>query len=466
MIQMTSTEVAQLLHTPEDTISPSISFTGISIDTRSLQAGNLFVAIKGSNLNGHDFIEEAQKKGAAFALVDHAHPSSLPQIKVTDTTLALGQIGAAWRNRFQLPIVAITGSNGKTTLKNMIATIMVAACNGDQEKVLATKGTLNNQWGLPLTIANLNQQHRFAAIELGMNHFGEIEYLARLTRPKVAVITNAAASHLEGVGDIAGVAKAKGEIFSGLSQDGIAILNRDDAYFTFWREIVGKRPFITFGFHPDAHVRAVMTHSDRLNEIPQKQSFTIKTSKGDISIRLPLLGKHSILNALAATAATLAVDISIDAIQKGLENISPAQGRLQLHTLKQGLHLIDDTYNANPFSLQAAVNTLASFTGKKILVLGDMKELGKDAPSLHQTAGESIREAGIDFLFTYGELSVNATKAFGEGAYHFNNQDTLLDALKPFIDKQETVETITILIKGSRSMHMEKVVAQLVSYAY
>ncbi len=448
MIQMTLAQAAAIFGLEK--IPAAVEFTGISIDTRTIQPGNLFVALVGSRVDGHDFIAEAYKKGAAAALVSRPIESPLAQIQVDDTILALGKLGAAWRDKFDIPFIAVTGSNGKTTLKNMIASILTAACGGDSTQVLATQGTLNNHIGLPLTLARLNPTHRYAAIEMGMNHFGEIEYLSKLTRPHVAVITNAAAAHLEGLGDIAGVARAKSEIFLGLSKSGFGILNRDDAFFPFWREQISQHSYLTFGFHSDADISATLHEAS-------KTGVTIKTPEGSMEVNLPLLGKHNILNALAATAATLAIGIELNAIKAGLESILPAPGRLQMHLLANGVKIIDDTYNANPFSLQAAVDTLASFTGKKILVLGDMKELGNEAKLLHQTAGEKIRQAGIDYLFTYGELSASTAQSFGEGAYHFNEQDKLLNALKPFLYNQTT-----ILIKGSRSMHMEKVVAGLV----
>ncbi len=450
MIKMTLAHVATQLglkSAPTD-----IEFQGMSIDTRTLQPGNLFIALPGSRVDGHDFIEEANNKGAAAALVTRHTATSLPQLQVEDTVAALGKISAAWRNQFDIPFVAVTGSNGKTTLKNMIAAIMVTACHGDNTRVLATQGTLNNHLGLPLTLARLNQEHRYAAIEMGMNHFGEIAYLTQLTRPSVAVISNAAAAHLEGVGDLAGVARAKAEIFSGLSEKGMAILNQDDAFFSYWRDMLGSHAYLTFGFHPDADVKTI------LPEAPTSQQITLCTPKGQRDVNLPLLGRHNVLNALAATAATLAVGMDLDTIKAGLETIQPAPGRLQLHTLANGVNIIDDTYNANPVSLLAAVNTLAAFTGKKILVLGDMKELGSDEKLLHQAAGEKIRQAGIDYLFTYGELSANTAQAFGEGAYHFNEQEKLVNALKPFLYNQTT-----ILVKGSRSMRMEKVIAGLVT---
>jgi UDP-N-acetylmuramoyl-tripeptide--D-alanyl-D-alanine ligase len=448
MIQMTLSQAASVLGLPQ--LAQDMEFQGVCIDTRKLVPGNLFIALNGEKVDGHDFIDQAKEQGAVAALVSRKVESSLPQLVVDDVTLALGKLGAKWRDQFHIPVVAVTGSNGKTTLKNMIASIMTAACNSDSNQVLATQGTLNNHLGLPLTLSRLNTQHRYAVIEMGMNHFGEIEYLTKLTRPSVAAITNAAAAHLEGVGDIAGVARAKAEIFLGLSPEGIAVLNRDDAHFPYWREQISDRPFITFGFHPDADVTAQLDST-------KNQCINLRTPKGSIEIQLPLLGKHNILNTLSAAAATLAIGIDLTAIKQGIENIQPAPGRLQLHTLANGVNIIDDTYNANPFSLQAAVNTLATFIGKKILVLGDMKELGEEAKLLHQTAGQKIREAGIDYLFTYGDLSESAAQAFGEGAYHFNEQEKLVNALKPFLYNQTT-----ILIKGSRSTHMERVVAGLV----
>lgn len=450
MIQMTLAQMANLLGL--NTVSVDKEFQGLSIDTRTLQPGNLFIALPGSRVDGHDFIDKALQKGATAALVTHQIASPLPQFIVPDPVAALGTLAATWRQQYNIPIVAVTGSNGKTTLKNMISSIMVAACQNQDMHVLATHGTFNNHLGLPLTLARLNKQHRYAVIELGMSNFGEIEYLTNLTKPSVAVITNAAAAHLEGVGDIAGVARAKGEIFSGLSSSGMAILNRDDAFYTFWRELIKHRHYLTFGFHPDADVSVISQEHNA-----QQQAITIRTGQGNITLNLALLGKHNILNTLAAIATALSIGIDLEAIKLGIEKVKPAPGRLQLHSLANGVNIIDDTYNANPFSLQAAINTLATFSGKKMLVLGDMKGLGQDAEALHQAAAEAIRAAGIDYLFTYGELSATTAQAFGDNAYHFNDQKKLIDALKPFLASQ-----ITILIKGSRAMQMEKVVAELI----
>lgn len=449
MIQMTLAEVANTLNTT--TTAGDVTFTGISIDTRTLKPGQLFFAISGNHLDGHAFLEQAKQNGAAAAVVSKLSPCDLPQLVVSDTTQALGLLATAWRQQFNLPIIAVTGSNGKTTLKNMIAAIMVAACNQQTDQVLMTKGNLNNHWGVPLTLLQLNHTHHYATIEMGMNHLGEIAYLTQLTRPQVAIITNAGASHLEGVGSVEGVARAKGEIFSGLNSDGVAILNRDDAFFSFWQGLIANHHYLTFGFHPAADVTAI------IHDAKEVQHITLKTPEGDIDINLPLLGKHNVLNALGAAAATLATGIPLAAIKDGLEHMTPAAGRLQLHKLTEGIRIIDDTYNANPFSLHAAINILANFNGKKILVLGDMKELGEEAIPLHQTAGEEIRHAGIDLLFTYGELTQHTSQAFGSGAQHFKDQQQLVEALKPLLHN-----TTTILIKGSRSMRMEKVVAELI----
>lgn len=451
MINMTLAQAARILGL--NTSAPETTFTGLSIDSRTVTKGNLFAAVKGERVDGHDYLEEARKLGAAAALVSRPVDSTLPQLIVGDMVQALGKLGAAWRNQFNIPIIAVTGSNGKTTTKNMLASIMLAACDGNEEEVLATKGTLNNHFGLPLTLARLNAKHRYAAIEMGMNHFGEIKYLTELTRPTVAIITNAAAAHLAGVGSIEGVARAKAEIFLGLPQDGVAILNHDDDFYAYWREQKGDRKFYSFGFTDQADVNA---QHHEVHE--QHQHLSIKTFAGATDINLPLLGKHNAANAMAAIAACLAVGIKLEAVKKGLENIAPAPGRLLMHTLANGVKIIDDTYNANPFSLKAAVDTLASFNGKKILVLGDMKELGDDAKNIHHQLGKDIRSAGIDYLFTYGDLSANTSQGFGEGAYHFNEQEKLITAVKPLL-----LNTTTILVKGSRSMKMEKVLAGLMA---
>lgn len=449
MIKMSLSEAAKHL---ECTVpSSDLIFQGISTDTRTLVPGNLYVAIRGEQFDGHDFVAEALKKGASAALVSRQVNSAIPQLVVNDTLAAFGKISQIWRQRFSIPIIGVTGSNGKTTLKNMIASILRAACHNDAAHVLATEGNLNNNIGVPIMLSRLNEQHRYAVIEMGMNHFGEIAYLTQLAQPQVAVINNAAEAHLEGLKDVAGVARAKGEIFLGLSKDGTAILNRDDGHFDYWRGLVeneNKHPFLTFGLQNTADVSAT---------IHENQDITIKTPKGKIDVMLQLLGKHNVMNSLAATAAALAINIDLSVIKQGLENVHPAPGRMRSYFLPNGPRVIDDTYNANPFSLQAAVNTLATFSGEKVLVLGDMKELGPDAKQIHFAAGEKIRAAGIDYLFTFGDMTAATTEAFGKNAQHFTDRDKLISALQSHLKTGAT-----ILIKGSRSMRMEKVVAGII----
>lgn len=446
MITFALTEIAHLLNIPapiQDTV-----FTGISSDTRTLFPGNLYIALRGERFDGHDFIEESIKKGAKAILVDHPISFSIPHLIVKDTLLAFGKISEAWRDQFNIPFIGVTGSNGKTTLKNMIATILRAACANPTE-VLATEGNLNNNIGVPIMLSRLNAQHRFAVIEMGMNHFGEIAYLTQLVKPRVAVVNNAAKAHLEGLKDVAGVARAKGEIFLGLEKNGTAILNRDDAHFDYWRGLISQNnAILSFGFSTSADITAVLLENSH---------FIVKTPKGEIEINLPLLGVHNIMNALAATAATIALDVDLSVIKKGLENVHPAPGRMQQYLLNTGTRVIDDTYNANPSSLHAAITTLANVSGTKILILGDMKELGEDAKQHHFDAGIHMQKAGIEYVFTFGELSALTSQAFGQNACHFTEREKLIAAIQSYLQND-----VTILIKGSRSMQMEKIVAGIV----
>ncbi len=451
MINLTLAELAAQLNLPTPPLNAHIK--GISIDTRTLTKGNLYVAIAGEQFDGHDFILQAEQQGASAALVERVAAVPLPQMQVNNTIETLGKIAANWRNQFSLPLIAVTGSNGKTTLKNMIASILLAQAQGNESLVFATKGNFNNHIGLPLTLTRLDKKHRFGVVEMGMNHLNEIAYLTQLTKPAVAVINNAAASHLEGVGgDVAGVARAKGEIFLSLQPNGVAVLNKDDAFYQYWCSLVTNYKRMTFGLESNADVTATV-----INQDVHQQHIILHTPAGKIDVNLPFIGKHNVMNALAATTAALALDIDLNAIKIGLETVEPAPGRMNQHILENGLRIIDDTYNANPFSLDAALSALSVFSGKKILVLGDMKELGPNEDALHTHAGKKAREAGIDYLFTYGKLSAAASLSFGENAYHFTDREKLLTALKSHLQNENT-----ILIKGSRSMHMEEVVAGLI----
>jgi UDP-N-acetylmuramoyl-tripeptide--D-alanyl-D-alanine ligase len=451
MITMSLPELARIIDAAPKSISDS-SFSGFSIDSRTIKPGNVYVAIRGTQFDGHSFIAQAFESGAVAAIVDELNACPIPQLCVPDTVKALGLAAANWRDRFDLPLIAVTGSNGKTTLKNMIASILKAK-TGNADHVFATLGNFNNEIGLPLTLARLNKSHQFGVVEMGMNHSGEIAYLTRLTKPHVAVINNAAASHLEGVGgNLYGVAKAKGEIFLGLQLHGMAIINRDDVHYDYWCSLIPNHKRMSFSLLQSADVTATL-----LQQSGSYQTIALNTPVGETTIKLPLLGTHNAMNALAATAAALAINIDLDAIAQGLETIEAAPGRLNQYVLTNGARIIDDTYNANPFSLDAALDCLAIFPGKKILVLGDMKELGQTEHALHATAGVKARAAHIDYVFTLGKLSQATTNSFGENAQHFTDMSDLIKAITPFAD-HETV----ILVKGSRSMHMEKIVAALV----
>lgn len=447
MIHMSLTQIAKTIGcTPP---KQDIFFEGICTDSRKLKPHNLFVAIKGEHFDGHDFVAQAFANSASAALVEKTIDCPIPQLSVTHTLRSLGKITESWRDQYSLPIIGVTGSNGKTTVKNMIASILRAHVG--LENTLATEGNLNNEIGVPLMLAKLKAEHRYAVLEMGMNHFGEIAYLTRLVKPSVAVITNAGAAHLEGVNDLAGVAKAKGEIFLGLQQNGTAVLNKDDAFFEYWKKSASHFNLLSFGLEQQSDVTA----------IEENNQLLFKTPAGQIDIQLPLLGKHNIMNALAACAATIAINIDLHTIKKGLETVSSTPGRMYPYVLPNGTQLIDDTYNANPYSLQAAINTLASLPGQKIMVLGDMKELGDDANDLHFQAGQKIRSAGIDYLFTVGEMTKLTTEAFGANANHFATKEKLIESLIPLLDKVNA-----ILVKGSRSMKMEQIVTALMPHKH
>ncbi|MFA6970939.1 MAG: UDP-N-acetylmuramoyl-tripeptide--D-alanyl-D-alanine ligase [Gallionella sp.] len=429
----------------------AVRFTAVSTDTRRLQPGDLYVALRGEHFDGADFIAQAVESGAVAALINadsyHGAASACPLILVEDTRLALGQLAAHWRRQFDIPLVAITGSNGKTTVKEMLAAILRAA-SGSVDAVLATKGNLNNDIGMPLTLLQLNAQHRYAVIEMGMNHPGEIDYLTQIARPQVALVNNASGAHLEGMGSVDAVAHAKGEIFAGLQHEGSAIINADDDYAPLWRSLAGVHSLLEFGLNSEADVSGVWSpHATGLR-------LTVQTPAGDFTVDMQVPGEHNARNALAATAAAIALNLSLESIVAGLENFGGVAGRLQHKPGRNGAVVIDDTYNANPASLQAAIAVLAQVTGKKVLVLGDMGELGDHTVDFHAGIGVTARESGIEKLYALGELSRNAAREFGVGAQHFESIEDLQSALN-----NELEAGTTVLVKGSRFMKMERVVA-------
>jgi UDP-N-acetylmuramoyl-tripeptide--D-alanyl-D-alanine ligase len=442
-------------------IGRDIEFTGVSTDSRHLKAGDLFVALKGDRFDGHAFLEQAAQAGAAAVLVDHPSPSQgLPQIVVDDTTLALGRLGQYWRRKFDLPLVALTGSSGKTTVKEMLAAVLranvatTANVPDPTAAVLATRGNLNNHIGVPLTLLELRHRHRYAVIEMGMNHAGEIRYLSELAEPDVALINNAGLAHLEHLGSPEAIARAKGEIFTGLSSDGIAVFNADDRFAPLWRELAAQHRQIIFGMDVPAAVSAQYT----LQALDSEITFT--TPLGSAATRLPAPGLHNVRNALAASAAATALAVPPRTIAAGLAHYQGVQGRLQRKHGVHGVTIIDDSYNANPESVRAAIAVLAQLPGRSWLVLGDMGELGADAPALHAQIGEAARSAGIDRLLALGELSQHAVQAFGAGARHFASVEALLQAIVP-----ELASDVTLLIKGSRFMRMERLIAALTGEA-
>ena len=422
------------------------SFAGISTDTRSVRDGELFFALQGPNFDGHDYVGAAAAAGAAGAVVTHVVGDELAQITVDDTRRALGLFGAAWRRQQDATVVGVTGSNGKTTLKELIR-----ACLAQEAATLATEGNLNNDIGMPLMLARIEAAHRFAVLEMGANHAGEIAYLASLARPDVVVITNAAAAHLEGFGSIEGVARAKGEILQNAERPGVAVLNADDEYFDYWLSLVDDVRHLSFGFSDAADARAT-----DIDAQAERSCFRLILPDTELDVVLPLSGVHNVRNACAAAAVAHALDIDAQKIKAGLENVSPVGGRLQALPAINGATLFDDSYNANPLSVIAAAEFLGRLPGENWLVLGDMKELGDAAAALHREVGEAARACGIQRLFALGDSSRNSVEGFGEHATWFGSIDKLLSKLMADINP-----SVNVLVKGSRSMHMERVVDAL-----
>lgn len=463
---------------------------GVSIDTRTLKAGDLFIAIKGERFDGHEFLDQAEAAGAAAVLVDHAVKTSLPQLIVEDTVAALGQLGGLWARRFQIPTVAVTGSNGKTTVKEMITSIL-----RQLGPVLSTQGNLNNEIGVPLTLLNMREEHLYAVIEMGANHAGEIARLVNIVKPDVAVITNIGTAHLEGFGSVEGIANAKSEIYGGLDSAGYAVINADDAYVEVMRKAASHCTIRQFGLSAEADVQGV-----------PGPGLNIRSLDKVLSPRFPLTGDHNGLNALAAVAAVQCLDVQAVNIVRGLESVRAVPGRLERKPGINGATLIDDSYNANPDSAEQAVNVLASHDGVRYFVLGDMAELGPNAESLHSRVGAYAKQQGLDGLWTTGPLAAAAFKAFaatapsnsgksrpvrnrsvsssvtmasaaaeaenpaaagatqipregGAGA-HFADQEALVADIK-----RHMTAGVTVLIKGSRSARMERVVKALMPAA-
>lgn len=427
----------------------------VSIDTRTIKPEQLYIAIKGQQFDGNDFVGDAERAGAVAALVNHGVSANIPLIQVADTRLALAQLAARWRQTAPIRMVGITGSNGKTTVKEMTAAILAAAA-GDTDKVLFTQGNLNNDIGVPLTLLRLQDAHKFAVIEMGANHPGEIAYTSKIAQADVAILNNAGPAHLEGFGSVEGVAKAKGEIITSLADNGIAILNRDDPFFAFWLELAKPRRVLSFGVNSLADVSA----KNLAMSIRDEQfitTFDLVTQAGVVNCCLQLAGRHNVLNALAAIAAALALDIDINAIVQGLASVKPVTGRLQLLRGRLGSVVIDDTYNANAASLKVGLDVLALCNKESWLALGAFGELGEGSEQIHFELGQMIKASGVTKLYATGSNAKHTVTAFGEGAQYFEQQEQLITALSQDVRGHEA-----ILVKGSRSQRMENVAAALV----
>ncbi len=439
MIQLHLSDLAGVLNC-EAPVS-DVLVDSIVTDSRQVHYGSLFAALEGSQVDGHDFASTALEIGAVALLVSRRLDLDVPQLVVKDVLLALGRLARLVRDRINPRVIGITGSNGKTTVKEMLSSILRRHGN-----VLATRGNYNNELGVPLSLFELEPDHRYAVLELGASKIGDIAYLTGIARPDVGLVTNVGPAHLQGFGDEQGVAQAKGEIFAGLPESGWAIINGDEPWSSAWQKISTAKHSLTFGTKADNDVRLERRDGQA----------RIVTPQGGFDLKLPLPGEHNLLNATAAAAVAIAVDIPLDVIQRGLESVEPVPARLNLLRTAFGCTVIDDTYNANPASLYSALQVLSNMQGTAWLVLGDMKELGPGSRKLHAEVGDAARSLGVSRVFATGEMSKFTVDAFGEGATHFADRESLIAALVP-----ELKLGINCLVKGSRSMGMEKVVAAI-----
>ena len=431
----------------------SIAIKRVHTDTRSLEPGDLFVALKGDNFDAHDFLVNAKVQGAVAAIAQHGlEIAGLPGLEVGDSKLALGQLAKGWRAQFDLPLIAVTGSNGKTTVTQMIASILRAY---QADHAFATVGNLNNDIGVPLTLLRLTADHTIGVVELGMNHPGEIAYLADITRPTVALVNNAQREHLEFMGTVEAVAHENGSVIEALDLQGVAVFPADDEYTAVWLKAAGARTRLTFAMTGQADVTAE-AHWDA-----DCWQVLATTPQGVLEFRLHVAGRHNVKNALAATACALASSVPLTCIAAGLTAFEPVKGRsraLQVHVQGRSITLIDDTYNANPDSMRAAIDVLAALPGPRLLVIGDMGEVGDKGPQFHEEAGRLACAQGIEIFYTLGSLSLMASSSFGSGQ-HFEG----IDALKAAVLSQ-LPRVSSILVKGSRFMKMERVVQAITAH--
>ncbi len=435
---------------PGQLVGEDREFSSVSTDTRTINRGALFVALTGPSFDGHDFVAAAAHSGAAAALVARRLPIDLPQVVVDDPLAALSAFARQWRRQFRIPVVAVTGSNGKTTTKELIGAILAQL-----GPTLVTRGNLNNHIGVPLTLLELTGEHRCAVIEMGANHLGEIAHLAGIAEPTIGIVTNAGAAHLEGFGSLHGVATGKGELLQALPVEGVAVVNVDDQFAPLWRDLSSADRVLTFGFENPADF---MAH--RVREIGVaagfRSDFDLVTPDGTVAATLPLAGLHNLRNALGAAAAACAAGAAIEQIVVGLAAMKTVAGRLELKPAINGAFLVDDSYNANPSSLKAGIDATRGFAGSRWLVLGEMKELGDSTNELHAEVGRYARQAGIERLLAVGEGSRFSVEAFGRGGQWFADLDALIREARLSL-----TSGVAVLIKGSRANRLERVSAAL-----
>lgn len=430
-------------------IGADATVTAISTDTRAIAPGALFVALRGERFDAHDFVAQAEASGAAAVMVSRPVGTTLPQVHVADTEEALGELAAGLQQGRPAVVLALTGSNGKTSVKTLLQGILSRA-----GRAHVNPGNLNNEIGLPLAVIGAPEDAQFAVYEMGAGKPGDIAYLCSIVAPNVALVNNIAAAHIERLGSLHGIAETKGAIYEALPDDGIAVVNADDAFAPYFMQRIGHRRVLRYGLENDADVRA---RDVRLE--PAGSRFVLQTPAGRADIHLPLPGRHAVANALAATAMALAAGAGFDAIVAGLQGAEAVKGRQVAHSLPNGNVLVDDSYNANPGSLAAAIATLAG-AGEAWLVLGDMRELGPEGPALHAEAGRQARAAGLKCVWTVGALAAETSRAFGEGGRHFDSRESLVLALREALAGASGVRC---LVKGSRGSAMDVVVAGLLA---
>lgn len=445
---MTLTLLAQELH--GEVLGDDVMFSNVSTDTRSLEKGDLYLALVGENFDGNNFVDAAESNGACAALVSRDVDCGIPTLRVADTHVALAEIAKIVRRRSAASVIALTGSQGKTTVKEMLGAIL-----GNAGDCLATQANLNNTIGVPLTLLKIEERHQYVVIEMGANSAGEIAFSVDATEPDIALITNASPAHIEGFGSLQGIVTAKGEIIDGLKGDGVMVLNADDAYVNEWAARAAGKRVVRFSYHNDSG-DAEYFASDVKELGDGSSQFKLHTPQGEQMLRIQFLGRHNVLNAVAATAAAMEAGAGLENVVQGLTNLDPVTGRLSRVPGINGCKLIDDSYNASPGSFFAAIDVLSSLAGEKILVMGDMKELGDETDAAHRSVGDYASQASIDEFWAFGEKSRLAVDAYrGKGKY-FDSKEALIEALKA---RSQT--ELTVLVKGSRGAKMDEIVTAL-----